>query len=292
MPGGRSWLGDSSAIIALAIPIDGEPALLADGRRFADHPVAMSNQLYEINCGTARLLRMLDELDLRATFFIPGLTMERHPRIVDAVVQAGHELAHHSYSHRRPVDLSASEERADFERALRVMESFGIRPAGHRAASWAPSIRTLEYVHEYGLLYDNSLMGHDQPYRVSTSGGELLEVPSHWMLDDLEQYGWLPAPFIGRSIEPPQTAVAVWQEELDGMRRHGGLLQLTAHAFLSGRPGRAHALGALLRAANLCTDVEVLTCEQVARRAARDPNLELRSHSLPGHGQQSAATAF
>ena len=98
----------------------------------------MSNQLYEINCGTAPLLRMLDELDLRATFFIPGLTMERHPRIVDAVLQAGHELAHHSYSHRRPVDLSASEERADFERALRVIESFGIQPAGHRAAVVGP----------------------------------------------------------------------------------------------------------------------------------------------------------
>ena len=204
---------NSSAIIALAIPIDGEPALLAEGRRFADHPVAMSNQLYEINRGAPRLLTMLHELDLRATFFIPGMTMERHPRVVDAVLQAGHELAHHSYSHRKPIELSESEERADFERALRVMERFGIHPAGHRAASWAPSFRSLEYVREYGLLYDNSLMGHDQPYRVRTSGGELLEIPSHWILDDLEQYGWLPAPFIGRSIEPPRTAVSVWQEE-------------------------------------------------------------------------------
>ena len=171
------------------------------------------------------------------------------------------------------------------------MERFGIHPAGHRAASWAPSFRSLEYVREYGLLYDNSLMGHDQPYRVRTSGGELLEIPSHWILDDLEQYGWLPAPFIGRSIEPPRTAVSVWQEELDAMRRYGGLLQLTAHAFLSGRPGRARVLGALLRAANLCTDVEVLTCEQVARRASSDPNLELRTYPIPGLSQQSPATA-
>jgi peptidoglycan-N-acetylglucosamine deacetylase len=278
--GNESWLGDSSAVIALVIPIDGEAALLAEGRRFADHPVAMSNQLYEINRGVPRLLKMLHELGIRATFLIPGITIERHPRIVDSVLADGHELAHHSYSHRKPIDLSASEERADFERALAVMERFGIQPVGYRAASWAPSFRTLGYVREYGLLYDNSLMGHDRPYRVSTTSGDLLEIPSHWMMDDLEQYGWLPEPSIGMSIESPQTAVSIWQEELDAMRRYGGLLQLTAHAFLSGRPGRARALGELLGAANRCADVEVLTCEQVARRAAHDPSLELRTYQV------------
>ena len=85
---------------------------------------------------------------------------------VEQILEAGHEVGHHSYSHRSPVDLSEDEERADFERALAALERVGVRPSGHRAALWEASWRTPGLVAEYGLTYDSSLMDSDRPYRL------------------------------------------------------------------------------------------------------------------------------
>jgi peptidoglycan/xylan/chitin deacetylase (PgdA/CDA1 family) len=285
-----SWLAGASAVVALAIPVDGEAAILAEGRRYARHPQPMSAQLYELRRGLPRLLALLRDLELRATFFIPGLTIERHPAATAAVLDGGHELAHHSYAHRRPVDLTESEQRADFERALAALAKAGVTPAGHRAAAWAPTVRTLQLVHEHGLLYDNSLMGDDRPYRVQLDAGSVLELPSHYLTDDLEQYGYQPEPLIGRTLESPHTATAVWRAELDAMTRFGALCQLTCHAYLSGRPGRALALRRLLEEVRARPDVDILTCGEVARRAARDPAIVTRP--CPSAAPVSAAAAI
>jgi len=277
--GEGSWLGGKRAALALTIPVDCETMVLAQGRRHAGSPLAMSHQVYEVNRGVPRLLSMLADLGIAATFYIPGWTLERHPQLAEAVLTGGHELAHHSYSHRKPTELTPAEEREDFERALATLRSFGVEPAGHRAASWSAGFTTLELVAEHGLLYDSSLMGHDRPYRVVVGGAQVVELPPHWALDDFDHYAYLPDPFVGRNVEAPQTVAAVWREELDGMREYGGLCQLTCHAFLSGRPGRALALRGLLEYALGCGDVDLLTCAEVAQRAARDPDLDLRPYA-------------
>ena len=126
----------------------------------------MTHQAFGPLVGVPRLLDLLADLGLRATFFIPGLTAERYPEAVERIVAAGHEVGHHSYSHRSPVDLSPDEERADFERALATLERVGVKPAGHRAALWEASWETPRLVAEYGLTYDSSLMDSDRPYRL------------------------------------------------------------------------------------------------------------------------------
>ncbi|MER7542532.1 polysaccharide deacetylase [Actinomadura sp.] len=271
-PATPSWLPEGkTTAFALTIPVDCETVVLAEGRRFAQHPLPMSHQVYEIQRGVPRLLGMLDALGIKATFFVPGWTLERHPQLVEPIVGAGHELAHHSYSHRPPTDMSESEERADFERALEVMAAFGVTPAGHRAAYWSASSRTLDIVAEYGLRYDTSLMGDDSPYLVRRRDRDVVELPCHWILDDFDHYAFLPQPRIGRNVEAPQTAVGIWRAELDGLRRYGGLYQLTCHAFLSGRAGRTLALRGLLEYALSCGDVEFMTCGEAARRALAAP---------------------
>jgi peptidoglycan/xylan/chitin deacetylase (PgdA/CDA1 family) len=46
---------------------------------------------------------MLDEVGVRATFFVPGWVAEHRPGLAAEIVERGHEVAHHSYSHRSPV---------------------------------------------------------------------------------------------------------------------------------------------------------------------------------------------
>ena len=273
-----SWLGDSAAVAVLSFDVDAESPILAQGRRYADHAMVMTHQAYGPLVGVPRLLELLDDFGIKATFFVPGLTADRYPQTVERIA-AGHEVGHHSYSHRSPVDLGEAGEREDFERALAALERVGVKPRGHRAALWEASWRTPALVAEYGLEYDSTLMDDDKPYLLETERGTIAELPPHWSLDDWEQYAYLPRPDIGSAIESPLKVLELWRAELDAMRRHGCLFMLTCHPFLSGRPSRVEALRGLIEHALDAGDVEFATAEAVARRALEDgdlPERELR----------------
>jgi len=271
----------SACALSLTFDVDAESAILAMGRRYAAHAMVMSHQAYGPRVGVPRLMDLLDDFGLAATFFVPGLVAERYPGLVDGILARGHEIGHHSYSHRKPTTLTSDEERRDFERALDVLRGLGAEPKGHRTALWAASWRSQALVAEHDLLYDSSLMDDDRPYRLATESGSVMELPPHWSLDDWEQYGYLEEPHIGTRIEPPDHVFSLWRAELDAMRRYGSLFMLTNHPFLSGRPSRVENLRRLIEHILSCGDVEILTCAEIADRAAADASLPTRTHA-PG----------
>jgi peptidoglycan/xylan/chitin deacetylase (PgdA/CDA1 family) len=270
------WRAGAQAVAVLSFDVDAESPILAAGARYARHAMVMTHQAFGPRVGVPRLLALLADYGLPATFFIPGLTAERYPQTVEAVLAAGHEVAHHSHAHHTPAGLGEAQERADFERALAALSRHGVEPRGHRAALWDASWRTPALVAEHGLEYDSSLMDADVPYRLATTAGEIVELPPHWSLDDWEQYAFLPAPDIGAIIQSPLHVARMWIHEVDAMRRHGALFLLTCHPFLSGRAGRVEALRTLVEAILERGDVRFDTCLGVARRAREDAALERR----------------
>jgi peptidoglycan-N-acetylglucosamine deacetylase len=271
-----SWHNGKAAVGVLSFDVDAESPILAAGREYADHAMVMTHQAFGPLVGVPRLLELLADLSVPATFFVPGLTADRYPATVERIAEAGHEIGHHSYSHRSPVDMSEAEERTDFERALTALDRLGVRPSGHRAALWEASWRTAVLVAEYGLLYDSSLMDADRPYRLRTEKGSIVELPPHWSLDDWGQYCYLPRPDIGSVIESPRKAVEMWKAELDAMRRHRCLFMLTCHPFLSGRASRVEALRELIEYALAAGDVEFADARTVAERSLEDPEVDER----------------
>jgi peptidoglycan-N-acetylglucosamine deacetylase len=260
----------------LSFDVDAETPILVEGRRYADNAGVMSHQAYGPRVAVPRILALLAEYSLPATFFVPGLTAERYPEAVEAILAAGHEVGHHSYAHFSPVDQEEAAERADFERALDVLDRFGVRPEGFRCPSWEPAWRTPALVAEHGLSYDSSLMDDDRPYLLQTASGDLVELPVHWSLDDWEQYVYLPRPAFKSTIESPKKVLELWTAELDAMRRHGCLFILTSHPFLSGRPHRVEVLRWLIEHALAAGDVEFVEAREAARRARADDGLRRR----------------
>jgi peptidoglycan/xylan/chitin deacetylase (PgdA/CDA1 family) len=260
----------------LSFDVDAETPILVEGRRYADNAGVMSHQAYGPNVAMPRILSLLAEYSLPATFFVPGVTAERYPQAVERILEAGHEVGHHSYAHFSPFDQDEAAERADFERALAVLDRFGVRPEGFRCPSWEPTWRTPALVAEHGLAYDSSLMDDDRPYLLETSSGDLVELPVHWTLDDWEQYVYLPRPAFKSAIESPAKVLELWTAELDAMRRHGCLFVLTCHPFLSGRPHRIEVLRGLIEHALAAGDVEFVEAREAARRARADPSVTRR----------------
>ena len=200
----------------LSFDVDAESAILAVGRRYADHAMAMTHQAFGPRVGVPRILALLAGVPaVRPRSSSPGLTAERYPQTVADVLEAGHEVAHHSWSHRSAVDLDADGERADFDRALTTLQALGVEVKGHRAAMWEASWRTPDLVAEYGLAYDSSLMDSDAPYVLETANGAIAELPPFWGLDDWEQYAFLPRPAIGDQVRSPLVVAEAWVHELD-----------------------------------------------------------------------------
>ncbi|MER7859432.1 polysaccharide deacetylase [Amycolatopsis japonica] len=270
-----SWHGGAAAVATLTFDVDAESPILARGRGYADHLSTMSHQAYGPRVGVPRVLDLLDELAVPATFFVPGWVAEQRPGLAAAVVERGHEVAHHSYSHRPPTAMTAAEQRADFERGMAVFAAQGIEISGHRAAGWESTWDTPALVAEHGLSYDSSLMADDRPYLIESGAGRIAELPVHWSLDDWEQYAFLPAPHIGSVITSPVQVLEMWRAELDAMRRYRCLFNLCLHPFLSGRPGRLEAVRSLIEFGLGLGDVRFARCRDVAAAALADPTLPL-----------------
>lgn len=263
------WPGSHRAAMAFTFDVDAEAVVLAVGREYAGRPSVMTHQSYGPLTGLPRILRVLADRDVRCTFFVPGFTADRHPGAVTAILDGGHEVAHHGYLHRPPAHLSEAEERAELEGGLEALARHGVRPSGYRAPWWEASVRTLDLLAEYGIAYDTSLFDGDLPHPIATAHGPVVEIPQSWTFDDWERYAFLPDPPSGQGvIERPSQVVEAWWEEILGYRATGGCCVTVMHPFLSGRPARALALGDLVDRVLALGDVWVATTGEIAEHCA------------------------
>jgi polysaccharide deacetylase family protein (PEP-CTERM system associated) len=130
---------------------------------FADRvsPRSWSDFPSRVRANTKRVLQIFEEYGCRATFFVLGWVAERDPALVREIIEAGHEVACHSYGHRRVSSLTPEEFREDLRRARAVIEdAAGIRILGYRAPTFSigrDSLWALEILSEEGFLYDSSI---------------------------------------------------------------------------------------------------------------------------------------
>jgi peptidoglycan/xylan/chitin deacetylase (PgdA/CDA1 family) len=263
---GFTWPDGHRAAFALTFDVDAESAILAVDAAYAARLSTMSHQAYGPKIGVPRLLRMLARNGIVATFFVPGLTADRYPHMVEAIAGAGHEIGHHGYSHVPFHAMGVDGRRRELERASASLERItGRRPEGFRAPWWELTDDSPELLAEHGIRWDSSMMDDDRPYLLDTGRGVLAELPVHWMLDDWEQYAFLPEPNVGSVIESPAKVLDLWSSELDALADEGGLFVSTSHPFLSGRPSRVATLEKLAVHARALEGLWVAPLGEIAR---------------------------
>jgi peptidoglycan-N-acetylglucosamine deacetylase len=264
-----AWPAGRTSAAAFTFDVDAESAVLSVQPQAAGRLSVMSHQAYGPLTGLPRLLRILARHGVRSTFFVPGYTAHRHPDAIRAIVDEGHEIAHHGYLHEPLVDVRPAAEADILDRGLAALEEVaGVRPVGYRAPMWELTYASPRLLAERGFLYDTSLMDADVPYELATGvagAPSIVEIPVHWGLDDWEQYCYLPDISGTGLIETPAKAVELWRAEFEALRREGGCFVLTSHPFLSGRPGRAAALEGLIEYVAGLPDVWLAPLGDIAR---------------------------
>jgi peptidoglycan/xylan/chitin deacetylase (PgdA/CDA1 family) len=216
---------------------------------------------YGARIGVPRILDLLRRYNITATFFVPGHTIDSFPHETDSILQAGHELAHHSYNHMAPNDLGLDGERTDFERALAAFDRIGVRPVGYRGAG-EHSPQTLLLLEEYQFIYDSSFKGSDYiPYhpRIGDVVGRdtplqrgressIWELPTSYEFDDWVYFQYNFSPYRNGTANP-QNVLSIWQQELSWMDEHidRGILTVLMHPQIIGRGSRMAMLESFIQ---------------------------------------------
>jgi polysaccharide deacetylase family protein (PEP-CTERM system associated) len=138
---------------------------------------------------------LLDQLAARgapATFFIVGQIAQTNPGLVRAIAEAGHEVASHSWDHRRVHHFTPETFREDVRRSKDALEQVtGTAVVGFRAPTFSIVRQTLwaiDILAELGMRYDSSIypVRHDRygipdaprwPFLAKGERHTLLELP-------------------------------------------------------------------------------------------------------------------
>ena len=236
-------------IVCLTFDFDTQSGFIARGMTT---PTPLSRGEFGL-VGARRILALLKASGIRATWFIPGFTIESHPRACEAVVQDGHEVAHHSWAHVPPAQQSRAEEEADIVRAnAAIARLTGRNARGYRSPSWDLSESTIDLLLAHGFLYDSSLMGADYwPYHARRGDrvelgkpfgfGEetsLIEMPISWSLDDYPHFEFVrTATTVLPGLQSARTVMESWLDEFRYMQKsvEWGVLTYTMHPYVIGR---------------------------------------------------------
>lgn len=155
-----------------------------------------------VEWATDRVLGLMDEAGVRATFFTLGWIAERYPALVRRIVAAGHELASHGFAHERVTGMTPEGFRADIRRTRRLLEDVGgTAVVGFRAASFSIAPETMwayPVLAEEGYRYSSSVypVRHD-----------------HYGIPDAPRFSYRPAGDDG-VIEHPVTTVTLMGQNI------------------------------------------------------------------------------
>jgi peptidoglycan/xylan/chitin deacetylase (PgdA/CDA1 family) len=117
------------AVVSVTFDNMGEAADLERGLWPESEPLGRH---FSVRRMLPRILGMLDELGLRATFFVEGLNAELYPKALLEIANSGHELGYHGWRHELWPNLSPSDEARLLAQGVHKMDELGVRPRGVR----------------------------------------------------------------------------------------------------------------------------------------------------------------
>ena len=213
---------------------------------------------FSVTRALPRILALLGELGLRATFFVEGLNTELYPGTLTGIAAAGHEVAYHGWCHEEWGELEPARERELLERGVGAMDELGVRPTGFRPPGGRLTSSSLGLLAELGFTYCSPAGA-----AAGVSNGVAV-LPFEWPLVDA--YHYLPrfSSLRGHDrADPP----AKFAELLDRALATGRSLTTVFHPFLTEPAERFDVMRRHLEAVRARVDAGTLRCTPYRERA-------------------------
>ncbi len=281
-----AWSWPHGAALALSIVVnveEGSEYSIGDGDAMPEpvdelgvvlkKPVRMhgneSNYRYGINEGAPRVLALLDEHHIRATWTAAALALERAPALARAIAARGDETCSHGWRWVHQFRLNEADERAFIRRAASSIEATtGTRPVGW-LSRYLHTEHTRRLLQEEGFTYHMDDYSADTPFWAPVSGSARPMVIVPYALDSNDMKMWLspactPQMWLQYACDSFDTLLA------EG--RRGGhaprMMSLGLHLRIIGRPGRIGALRKFFLHVAQASGVWLATRRQIAEHFA------------------------
>lgn len=214
-------------------------------------PKTLSLGQYGMTRGVDRILEILEERKIKATFFTPGWVAERYSKKILEIKEKGHEIAALGYKHENMALLSLEEQEEAMKKSVAAIERVcGTAPKGFRSPEGELTLDTLRLARKYGMEYSSNLCDDDRPYFKDLGKGKgILEIPIHWVNYDLPYFAfnYHPAFPAGQGRIANYTGVLNnWKDEFLGCHEYGLCYVLQLDPAAVGAPGRIGMLEELL----------------------------------------------
>ncbi len=257
----------------------------------ADSPSDIQRGVYAGEIGTPRLLKMFQRHGIRASWFIPGHSIETFPEQVAMIAEAGHEIGAHGYLHENPVAMTPAQEEDVLVKSVELITQLtGQAPRGYVAPWWELSKDTPALLQKHGFRYDHSQgykdfvpfyarvgdawntidyskQAHEWMHPM-THGEEidLVEIGANWYVDDLPPMMFMKAAPNSHGFTNPRDVEQLWRDQVDWVYREldYAIFPITIHPDVSGRPQVLLMLERLIDYINQHEGVRWATMEEVA----------------------------
>ena len=220
-------------------------------------------QIYEYGsrAGVWRLLRLFDRCIVPVTVFGVAMALERNPAVVEAFLQAGHEVASHGLRWINYQDVPEPVEREHMAHAIEIHKRLtGERPLGWYTGRTSPNPRRL-VSENGGFLYDADDYSDDLPFWTRVGDRSHLIVPYTLEANDMR--------FSGAGLATGEQFFAYLKDAFDVLYAEGEetpkMMSVGLHCRIAGRPGRIAGLERFIRYAQGHQDVWFARRVEIAR---------------------------
>ncbi|MCL4370059.1 MAG: polysaccharide deacetylase family protein [Chloroflexi bacterium] len=217
---------------------------------------------YGSRVGVWRILRILKQYHVPATWWMCAQALARNPRLAQVLAETGDEVGGHGY---RWEEFHATSPEAEMDNIHRTVDTI-VRLTGQRPLGWftryacSPNTRAL-LMEEGGFLYDSLGLNDDLPYYVQVKGKPWLVVPYTFEVNDARFWrGGLVS--VDDFYEYMRGAFDCLYGESATVPK---MMSLGLHCRIGGTPARSQALARFLEYARGFSDVWFARRVDVAR---------------------------
>jgi allantoinase len=251
----KAWAWPGNARLALSVVVnveEGAEANIQDGDKYPEpvdemgialkRPVRNygneSNYRYGITRGAPRVMRLLEQHGIRATFTACALALERAPALAEEIVRQGHEVTSHGWRWAHQFNMNEEEERAYIRKAVQSLEATtGRKPRGW-LSRYLLTENTRRLLAEEGFLYHMDDYSDDEPRWETVAGKPIVVLPYQVDNNDMKMWSapaYSPDQWLKYAIDNLEWSLAEGEHEVN-------MMSIGLHLRIIGRPGRIWAL--------------------------------------------------